>query len=427
MSDLAFIITTIICLILSAFFSATETAITAVSLGKIKKLESDGNKAASKILKLREEKEIFLSTLLVGNNGAMIVASSLSAVFMNHMFGEEGLLYSTVVMTIFIIIFVEVLPKTLALRNPELLSLKTASILSFVVTLLKPITLTTKFLVSIIIGSSSLQNESTNFSIIDELKGTLALHEEQGDVKKVDKDLLGGVFDLDKMLVDDVMLHRKFINSINIDQPSQKIISEAYALGYSRIPLWQKSKENIVGVLDLKELSRYIGQSNKAFNEIDLSTFIDKPWCVPVYTTLKNQLLAFRERKNHFAVVISEYGDIQGIVTLHDILEEIVGKIEEGEEQHRGSRLDADIEKKANDTYEVNADFSVRNFTRDTDIKLPNLEATTLGGLVINIAGRIPEAGEVIRYKKLSFTVLVKKGKKLNRILVQANGDSETS
>ena len=425
MSDLAFIITTIICLILSAFFSATETAITAASLGKIKKLESDGNKAASKILKLREEKEIFLSTLLVGNNGAMIVASSLSAVFMNHMFGEEGLFYSTVIMTIFIIVFIEVLPKTLALRNPESLSLKAASLLSIIVIILKPITLTTKFFVSRIIGSSIKDNDLTNFSIIDELKGTLALHEEQGEVKKVDKDILGGVFDLDKMRVDDVMLHRKFISSINIDQPNEKIITQAYALGYSRIPLWHQSKENIVSILDLKELSRHIGPSNKSLKDIDLSLYTDKPWFVPVYTTLKNQLLAFRERKNHFAVVINEYGDIQGIITLHDILEEIVGKIEEGEEQNRGSRLDADIEQKAVGIYEVNADFSVRNFSRDTDIKLPDLEATTIGGLVINIAGRIPEAGEIIKYKKLSFTVLAKKGKKLNRILVQMDHTKE--
>lgn len=418
MSDLAFIITTVICLILSAFFSATETAITAASLGKIKKLESDGNKAAKKILQLREEKEIFLATLLVGNNGAMIVASSLSAVFMNHLLGEEGLFISTVIMTIFIIIFIEVLPKTLALRNPEALSLKTAGLLSIIVILLKPVTITTKFVVGKIIGTSSEHPKKMDISIIDELKGTLALHEDHGGVKKVDKDILGGVLDLDKMIVDDVMLHRKFISSINADQPVEKIIAQAYALGYSKIPLWQKSKENIIGVLDLKELSRFIGQSNQPFKDINLTTFIDKPWFVPVYTTIKNQLMAFRERKYHFAVVISEYGDIKGIITLHNILEEIVGKIEEEEEACRGTGVDGDIEKKADHIYQVNADFSVRNFIRSTDIKLPELEATTIGGLVINIAGRIPEVEEEIKHSNISFKILSKKGKKLHSILV---------
>lgn len=417
MSDLAFIVTTLICLLLSAFFSATETAITAASLGKIKKLESDGNKAARKVLKLREDKEIFLGTLLVGNNGAMIVASSLSAVFINQLFGEEAVFYSTAVMTIFIIIFIEVLPKTIALRNPETVSLKTAGILSVIVVVLKPFTVTTKYLVAKIIGTKKGESDNVNISVIDELKGTLALHEDQGEVKKVDKDMLGGVFDLDEMRVDDVMLHRKFVNSINIEQPSDKILAQAYSMGYSKIPLWQKSKENIVGVLDIKELSRYIGKEKGEFKNIDLTPFIAKPWFVPVYTTLKKQLLAFREKKNHFAVVIDEYGDIQGIVTLLDILEEIVGKIEEEDREHR---LDADIEKKAENIYVVNADFSVRNFIRDTEIKLPESGgATTIGGLVINTAGRIPDIGEIIYYKNVKFEVLEKNGNKLTRILVE--------
>jgi Mg2+/Co2+ transporter CorB len=416
MSNLTFILITLTCLLLSAFFSAAETSITAVSLGKMKKLESDGVKAASKILKLREQKEVFLGTLLIGNNAATIFASSVSAVFAASIFGEEGVVYSTFILTLLIIIFAEVLPKTLAFRNPEMVALKTANLLAFVVRILKPLTLTTKFIVEGIIKFTTNETVAINMSIMDELRGTLALHEDQGAVKKVDKDMLGGVFNLDEMHLEDVMLHRKFIYSINIGLSNDEIISKALGSGYSKIPLWKDTRENIVGILDLKEVVKFIATDKDALGKLNLSDFVSKPWYVPMYTTLKKQLHSFRERKNHFAIVIDEYGDIQGIVTLVDILEEIVGGIEDSNGK---AATENDFVKKTNDCYLVNADFSVRHFMRDTDFKLPELDATTVGGIVLCIAGRIPDIEEVIEFESMRYTIVEKNGKKLHKILIE--------
>ena len=413
MGLIAFGILTLVCLILSAIFSATETSITAVSLGKMKKLESDGNKAAAKILKLREHKEVFLGTILIGNNTATIVASSVAALVATQLFGEEGVLYSTIIMTILIIIFSEVLPKTLALRNPDAVALKTAGFLSVIVVILKPITVMTKYIVGLIIKLTTNETVTVNISMMDELKGTLAFHEDHGGVKKVDKDMLGGVFNLGEMNLEDVMLHRKFVFSINMDQTNTQIISQALASGFSKIPLWQNKKENIVGILDLKELLRFLDKDKKTLNKLNIADFIAKPWFVPIYTTLKKQLQSFRERRNHFAVVIDEYGDIQGIVTLVDILEEIVGSIENHDE------IENDFIKKSENSYLVDADLSVRYFARNTDIKLPEFEATTVGGLVLCIAGRIPDVEESIECESIRFVIIEKNGKKLHKILVE--------
>lgn len=411
MSFVTLLTIVLLCIIFSAIFSAAETAITAISPGKMKTLQEDKVPNAEKVIKLRADSDKFLSTILIANNLVNILASSLAAAYLTSTFGEEAVFLSTALMTLLLIVFAELLPKTLALKNAENLSLKLANIIYFLVFILSPISIVIRYLVNAISKILGVKNGKINISAFEELRGTLKFHRDLGNVNKHDLHMLEGLLDLEEMTIKQVMIHRKYIHSINIDQPISEIISNAFASGYAKIPLWKDNPENIVAILDVKLLLKQIS-FNPNHREIEIEKVSMKPWFVPQTTSLKKQLASFRERFQYFAIVVDEYGGFKGVVTLRDIVEEIVGILEEDE------KAEATLTLMEDGSYLVSADYMVRDFVKISDFDFDDETSTTIGGIVINITNSIPDKGAEITYHDYKFKIMDKNNNKLSKILI---------
>ncbi|MFZ8864839.1 MAG: HlyC/CorC family transporter [Rickettsiales bacterium] len=403
--ELLMIITIFILIILSAFFSSSETALTALSRAKIHKLVQKGNKKALYVHQLREKKENLLSTILIGNNLVNTLGSALATMIFINYFGQAGVIYATIIMTICLVIFAEILPKTYALFNAEKVSLFASSILRFVVKIFRPISIIIEYIVSFLlkmIGINQKSKEHDLISAIEELRGTIELHHKEGGVLKQDKDMLDSILDLAETEVSTVMTHRKNMFTVNASDTSNKILENISKAPYTRIPLWREEKDNIVGILHAKDVLKTTIYSTKKIKEIDFLKIAAKPWFIPETTTLREQLLAFKTRRNHFAIVVDEYGSVMGIITLEDILEEIVGDIKD--EHDKGSVKT--YKKIHEDTYIIDGDTTIRDINRDLDLELPEDDASTIAGLLIKACEKIPERGERFEFFNFEFTVL---------------------
>ncbi|MCT4635885.1 MAG: CNNM domain-containing protein [Rickettsiales bacterium] len=400
-------ISIIVPLSLSCILSASETAVTAMSGAKIHKLKKDGNKRARIISKLKEDREGLISTILLANNTCNILASTMSAAFLIKIFGGEGIIYSTVIMTALIIVFAEVLPKTYAIAHPEKLALKFAYFLKITVTICKPITGMINKFVSIFKISPNYDDNLV--SPTDEIKGAIDLHHRQGRFDQDNKYMLDGVFFLEETNVSEVMTHRKNIESINIDLGIKEILAQVKESGYTRIPMWKDNPDNIVGVLNTRELLDTLLDGQK-LNKININDLIVEPIFVHENTTLGEQLSNFKERKIRFAMVIDEYGDIQGLITLADILEEVIGSVQEEGDDEVILKDGACV---------VKGEVTIRDLNRALDWHLPDEDASTIAGLVIHEAERIPEVGEEFKFYKFYFTILSKNGNQLTSIKVK--------
>ncbi len=404
-------------LLLSGLLSATETAITAMSIGKIHKLKSDGNKKAILISKLRENKEKLISTILLANNGCNIFSSTLATAVLIDLFGNEGVIYATFIMTVLIIIFAEILPKTYALANPEKTALTFASFLNVTVKICNPITRFISFMVELIFKMLKLENSSKNFiSPTEEIKGTIDLHHSEGAVDQSDKYMLDGVFYLGETRVSEVMTHRKYMSSINIDLEAKEFFYQVKTIGHTRIPVWQGKPDNIIGILHTRDLLNTIILT-KDFNKCDIKKLISEPMFIHENTTLDEQLAEFKHKKTRFAIVIDEYGDIQGIITIYDILEEVVGRIQD---EHDADKNDIIIY----DNYcIVKGEVTIRDLNRRLNWSLPDEEATTIGGLLLHKAERIPEVNEKLEFYGFTFVILEKELNQITSIKIEKNNN----
>jgi Mg2+/Co2+ transporter CorB len=404
-------------LLLSALLSATETAITAMSTAKIHKLKNDGNKSAAIVSKLREDKEGLISTILLTNNACNILASTIATAFLIESFGSEGVIYATFIMTIIIIIFAEVLPKTYSLANPERVALNFAKFLKVIVTICRPITFMINHIVEFIIAKLSLQQSSAHFvSPTEEIKGAIELHHQEGAVDNSDKYMLDGVFYLGETHVGNVMTHRTNMQTINLELTTEEIITQVKSIGHTRIPVWKDNQDNIVGILNVRDLLQFVLMGNE-LNKVNIADLISDPMFVHENTALDEQLSEFKRRKTRFAMVIDEYGGIQGLITLADILEEVVGHIQD---EH-------DVEKEEISYKEgfciVKGKLTIRDLNRALNWQLPDEDAATIAGLIIHEAERIPEVGEKLAFHGFLFTILAKEANHLTEIKIEQNSD----
>lgn len=404
------IIAIIVPLIFSCLLSATETAITAMSTAKIHKLKKDGSARAAIISKLKEDKEGLISTILLANNSCNILASTMATAFLIKAFGDEGVIYATIIMTILIIVFAEVMPKTFAISNPERVALAFAHFLRITVLICKPITK----LINKIVTLFNMDNNPDNnlVSPTEEIKGTIDLHHKQGAVDQDDKYMLDGVFYLGETCISKVITHRRNMQSINIDLSIKDILSQVKNIGHAKIPMWKDNVDNIVGILNTRELLNVL-LTEQDISKINIQNVISAPVFVHENTTLDEQLADFKARKNRFAIVIDEYGDIQGVISLSDILEEIVGHI-----QDEGDAEKNDIVLK-DDACIVKGEVTIRDLNRALDWYLPDEEASTIAGLLIHDAERIPEIGEILTFHGFTFSILEKDGNQLTSIKIQ--------
>ena len=394
-----------VCLLLSFFFSGSETALTASSRGTILRLAETGDRKAGIVHRLLRARERLIGAILLGNNAVNILASALATSIFLVWFGNAGVFYATAVMTALVVVFTEVLPKTIAINAPERMSMMVSRPLSVVVRLLGPVLMAIEALVRWIlrlVGIRVGENQPI-LSAHEELRGAVDLMHRAGTVEKLDRDMMGGLLDLRELTVADVMIHRTEMITVNADDPSAKIVGDVLKSEYTRIPLWRGTPENIVGILHAKDLLRALNAADGDADKVDIVSIALPPWFVPDLRPLSEQLKAFRRRKTHFALVVDEYGEVEGLVTLEDILEEIVGDIsDEHDIPVPGVRPQPD------GSVNVDGAVPIRDLNRAMDWNLPDDEATTIAGLVIHEARSIPDAGQSFTFHSFRFSVLRK-------------------
>lgn len=416
MTDPILLIATIaLLLILSAFFSGSETALTATSRARMRALEKDGNDRAKIVNRLIDDRERLIGAILLGNNLVNILASSLAATAFVAFFGETGVAYATLVMTALVLIFAEVLPKTLAISHPDAAAMGVAPIIRVVVFVLAPIVRLVRLIVRGALKLFGIDIDAARpvLSARDEIRGAIELHHEEGGVVKGARDMLGGVLDLAEIRVDEIMIHRKNIEMLNVDEPSASLVRKALDSPHTRLPLWKDNVENIVGILHAKDLLRALMDNDGDPERIDILKIARKPWFVPDSTSVGEQLEAFKRRRSHFALIVDEYGALMGLVTLEDIIEEIVGEIEDEHDLiARGVRPQPD------GTVNVDGDVTIRDLNRAMDWNLPDEEAVTIAGLIIHEAQTIPDPGQEFIFYDFRFEILRKHRNQITAIKI---------
>ena len=402
-------------LLLSAFLSGSETALTAASRARLHAKVREGSKRAKIVEQLVFDKEKLIGTLLLGNNLVNILASVLATSVLLSLFGDSGIIYATLIMTLMVVIFAEVLPKTWAIKRPDEFALGVAPLIRPLVIILAPITIAIQFLVSFMLSLIGIKGNG-NLSPLaghKEIRDTVDFLHSEGEVVKIDKDMLGGILDLKALDVFDIMVHRTKILSLDAGQTPEKLVEQVLQSPYTRMPLYEGEPDNIIGVVHAKDVLRALIKAQGDISKINIKKIAVKPWFIPDTTQLHTQLSAFLKGKSHFALVVDEYGEVQGLITLEDILEEIVGDIsDEHDEIIQG------INKQADGSYKIDGSLPIRDINRALEWDLPDDEATTIAGLVIHEAKTIPDEGQQFTFYNFRFKILKKSSNKVSELSV---------
>lgn len=405
----------IVCLLLSAFFSASETALTASSRAAMARLEKHGNRRARIVNQLLASRERLLGTILFSSNAVNIAASSLATGILLSWFGDVGVIYATVIMTIVVVVFSEIIPKTAAFNAPDRGALLVARPMQFVVRLVGPMLMGIEAFARWVLRMFRMRiGENLPILSPEERRGTVDRIRQQRGVERIDR---GSVLDLRELEVSDVMIHRTEMATINIDQPPADIVRTMLATPHTRLPLWRGHPENIVGTLRSKDVLRTLQAAGGDASKIDIAAIMTRPWFVPDTTPLAEQLKAFRRRKTRFALVVDEYGQVMGLVTLDDIVGEIIGDLsDEHDVDIPGVRTQLD------GSVHIDGSVPIRDLNRAMDWSLPDEQATTIAGLVIHEARSIPEVGQSFTFHGFRFRVVKKSRNRITALRVTPLG-----
>lgn len=396
-------------LLLSAFFSGSETGLTSSSPAKLQKLKSKGDKRADIVSKLHKKEDELIGSILLGNNAVNIGASALATSITIEYFGQAGIIYTTIIMTFMVLIFAEVMPKTYAFRNPERVALRVAPIFSIIVKIFAPITRLVQLLVNYIFKKFNIQTSKTFVAAKDEIRGAIELQHNEGSMVKDERDMLGGILDLSEAEISEIMIHRKEIYVIDGDMASRDIIAKIASSRFTRVPIYKDNPDNIIGILHSKTLLKAVEEFG--IDNVNIAALTTEPWFVPETRKLKNQLHAFRSRKNHFAMVVDEYGAVMGVVTLEDILEEIVGQIDD---EHDATKQSIRLTRSG--SYFIAGDATIRDINRELEWNLPDDIATTIAGLIIHQAEIIPDIKQVFSFSNIRFEITKKDRNRIMQI-----------
>ena len=403
-----FISVIIFLIILSAFFSSSETALTAVSEARIHELALQGSKRAIIIEKILIKKEKMISTLLVGNNLVNVIASVYATSFALNFFAEFGLIFVTIVMTIILVIFAEVIPKTYAFSHADKLALAVAPIINIIILVLTPATFITERFAKVVSGPIIDDDEAKT----EELRGMIRLHAGNESKAKERGKMMSSMLDMDAVTIEAVMTHRGAVTMIDSKSVPESIFKVVGESPFTRIPIYSGSPDNIIGIIHAKELFRTLRRRNfKNLEILNLTELMIQPYFAPETTLLFDQLEIFRARREHFAVVVDEYGDFRGIVTLEDILEEIVGEIDDETDIHvKGVKPQPD------GSLITDGSVTIRDLNRSLGWSLPDENANTIAGLVLYESKTIPEPGQEFRFFDIRFRILQKKGNFISQL-----------
>ena len=411
-----FVAAIVVLLILSAFFNLSETALTASSRARMHALDQEGDHRAKQVNLILTRPERMIGTVLLGNTLVDVLAAALASSLAISLVGDVGVVYATGILTLLIVVFSAVLPKTFALAGPDKAALRVAAPMRFVIWLLAPATMLVQVIVRWLLKlTPSKADDAANIlAAREEIRGTIELQTKEGTVARGDANMLGGVLDLGALQVLDIMVHRTKMETANIDETPDKIIAAVLAAEFTRVPMWKDEPENIVGVLHTKDLLLALSKAGWDANKLDVKAFVQPPWFVPDTTGVKDQLNAFLKRKSQLALVVDEYGEVQGLITLEDILEEIVGQIAD---EHDGQ--DAAIRPQADGSVNVDGAVAVRDLNRHMNWDLPDEEATTIAGLVIHEAQTIPEPGQAFTFHDYRFEILRRSRNKISALRIK--------
>ncbi|WP_449044302.1 HlyC/CorC family transporter [Paracoccus versutus] len=409
-------------LALSAFFSGSETALTASSQAKLRSRADKGDAGAARALDVTRDSERLLGSLLLGNNVVNILSASLATALFTRILGAGGVAVATLVMTALVLIFSEVLPKTYAILAPEELSSRVARPIGVFTRIMAPIVAVVRLIVRGILALLGFRPDRAShvFSVQEEIAGALAIAQSSGSVEKEERDRLLGALDLGERAVEEVMLHRSRIEMIDAGLPADQVLDLVLKSPHTRLPVYRGERENVIGVIHAKDLLRGVrralqDQGPDALRSFDVLDTAMPPYFVPETTPLDEQMREFLKRHTHFALVVDEYGSLRGLITLEDILEEIVGEITDEHDMDAAQTL---LPGPQGD-YLVDGAMTIRDLNRALDWSLPDDEANTVAGLVIHMAQSIPAAGQVFSFHGYRFEVLARRENRITRLRIR--------
>lgn len=411
-------------LMISALFSGSETALTAASRGKLRAQADKGSVGAAVALKVTEDNERMIGALLLGNNIVNITAASLATALLTRMFGDGGVALATFVMTALVLVFGEVLPKTYAITNAEVAASRVAPLIRVIILVFSPVVSVVRALVRAMLRLFGVRADPDGhiLALREEIVGAIALGHSGGAVEKEDRDRLLGALDLSNRTVDEIMRHRSQVEMVDADRSPDDILTQILASPHTRLPVYRDSDENILGVIHAKDLLREVDRlvrgpqgDAKALADLDILKIAMKPYFVPDTTALDEQMRQFLKRQTHFALVVDEYGALRGLITLEDILEEIVGEItDEFDLAH-----DTVLKRAENGDYFVEGSMTIRDLNRAMDWQLPDDEANTIAGLVIHEAQMIPNEKQAFSFHGFRFEVVTRRGNRIMKLRVR--------
>jgi Mg2+/Co2+ transporter CorB len=395
----------VVSLIGAAFFAGAETALTAASRARLQAMQTAGDARATLALRLVANRGRLISAMLLGAQLVTIAASAFTTSVFVDAFGPSGVIEATFVMTVLIVVFGEVLPKTVAIAYPDRVALVIAPVVSFFVTVFGPVVHAVEAFVRALLKLFGMTpGERDPFvSGAEELRGAVDILHREGEVARDQRDMFGGLLGLEEVPVGDVMIHRTKMRTLDADLPPAELVREALASPYTRMPLWRGEPDNIIGILHIKDLFRAYAAADGDVSRLKPADIALDAWFIPASTSLRAQLHAFLRRKTHSALVVDEYGVVLGLITLEDIIEEIVGDItDEHDVAMQGVRQQLD------GSLIVDGSVTIRDLNRAMDWDLPDEEAATVAGLVIHEARTIPETRQTFVFHGLRFEVLRK-------------------
>ncbi len=409
MTSLFLLFLLIILVILSGFLSGSETAITATSKARILYKKKKGSKRAGYVLELLDKKDNVISTLLLSNNLVNILASSLATAFFYDLFGVEGIFYATLIMTVVIVIFAEVLPKTYAINRPNRTAILIAPIIYYLNKILFIFVFVINLIVRLIFRKNDNDIKNNDLQSEEELKGVIDLYKTSNPDYEQEKDMLQSILQLNDITVEEIFTHRKNIYSIDSSLKTSEIIQRINNSRYTRIPFWKDNPENIIGLLNVRTLNIDLKNHNES-KEIIFDK-ISNPWFIPETTNLLEQLVEFKKRKEHLAFVVDEFGELLGLITLEDIIEEIVGEI-----------LD-EIDVPENDfklnnygKVIINGEKNIRDLYKSFDLDPPEIESSTIAGYILDMSKKIPSYGESFKDNFFKYKILSHSKKQISKV-----------
>jgi Mg2+/Co2+ transporter CorB len=405
----------VLCLALGAYMSAAETAITGASGPRMHRLAQQGNRRATLVNGLLDRKDEAVSAVLLGNSVVNILSASLTTAVLTQLFGAAGIVYATAIIGVMVVVFAEVMPKTWALLRADRVALILAPSIVVTLAVLGPMAGAVAWLSRIFLRVIGVREPASAAHEHNELlRGAIELHgvgHTDADAP-AEKAMLRSVLELGDRTVGDVMTHRGNVVLIDAEETTEAIVAQMLAAPYTRIPLYRGQPDNIVGVIHAKDLFRAVRAAGGPAG-VKIADVITKPWFIPQATVLFDQLQAFRARHEHFAIVVDEYGVLQGIVTLEDIIEEIVGDIRDEHDS-----IKRRVIKRDDGSLVSQGDVAIHDLNREYGWNLPEDVAITIAGLVLHEARRIPEVGQVYAFYGFRFEILKREGTRIAELRI---------